>query len=316
MKEPFAGDVPLIKKWLTAIRPWALPASTMPVLFGTSLAVLADGAPLRAGRFLLALAAMVILHSAANMLSDVYDFRLGLDREVTPVSGAVVRGWLSMRAVTTAAVVFFLLGSGLGLVLVALVGRELLYLGVAGVAIGLFYTALKSHALGDLAVFLNFGILGALGAWVVQAGRVSWLPVVWTVPMALLVSAILHANNWRDMLSDREHRVRTMASLLGDKMSLVYYGFLIFAPFALVLGLILAPRAFSGLGPSMPWSFLIIFLSLPQALRLWARARRRRTPRQPMDFVVLDGATARLNLTFGLLCTIALWLDRLFVLAL
>ena len=85
--------------------------------------------------------------------------------------------------------------------------------------IGAFYTVLKFRALGDLAVFLNFGILGALGAWVVQIETFSWMPVVWTVPMAMLVVAILHANNWRDTISDTERRVRTIASLLGDKGS-------------------------------------------------------------------------------------------------
>ena len=89
--------VPTFRKWLVASRPWSWPASTMPVVFGTSLAVVFGGARLEALRFLLALAAMVVLHSAANMLSDVFDFRRGLDTEVTPVSGAVVRGWLSSR---------------------------------------------------------------------------------------------------------------------------------------------------------------------------------------------------------------------------
>jgi 1,4-dihydroxy-2-naphthoate octaprenyltransferase len=137
------------------------------------------------------------------------------------------------------------------------------------------------------------------------------MPVVWTVPMALLVSAILHANNWRDSLSDRERGVRTMASLLGDRGSQAYYGFLIFAPFVLVLAMILAPRLFPGLGTPMPWTFLVVLTAFPQALRLWGRALRRRAPRQPLDFVILDGATANFNLTFGLLCTLALWLNHL-----
>ena len=72
------------RKWLTAARPWALPASTMPVVFGTSLAVVMGGARLDAFRFLLAFLAMMILHGAANMLSDVFDFRRGLDTDVTP----------------------------------------------------------------------------------------------------------------------------------------------------------------------------------------------------------------------------------------
>jgi 1,4-dihydroxy-2-naphthoate octaprenyltransferase len=176
------------------------------------------------------------------------------------------------------------------------------------VAIGIFYTLLKYHALGDLAVFLNFGILGSLGAWTVQIKAFSWIPVIWTVPMAMLVSAILHANNWRDSLTDSEKRVTTVASVLGDTGSFRYYSFLVFGPFLIILALIIVPRAFPGRWVAMPFSFLMVFLALPNALILRGRARRRRSPRRPLDFIILDGSTANYNLIFGLLCTSALWL--------
>jgi 1,4-dihydroxy-2-naphthoate octaprenyltransferase len=307
------GKISLLKKWLIAIRPWALPASTMPVVFGTSLAVVIGRAPFRPVRFVLALLAMVILHSAANMLSDVFDFRRGLDREVTPVSGAIVRGWLSTRAVAAAAVVFFLAGSALGLVLVIMTGRTLLVIGAVGLVIGLFYTFLKYRAFGDLAVFLNFGILGALGAWAVQAEGFSWLPAIWTVPLAMLVSAILHANNWRDTVGDRERRITTVASVLGDQGSLIYYGVLLFGPFLLFLGMMVVPRLVAGGLVPLPWTFLLTLLALPRAFALWGRAMRRHCPRQPMDFIVLDGATSQHNLLFGLLATASVWVYFLII---
>jgi len=300
-----------LRTWLTAARPWALPASTMPVIFGTSLAVVVGGARLSWGRFVLALAGMMVLHTAANMMSDVYDFRRGLDRDVTPVSGAIVRGWLSWRQVAAASLALFAIGSAVGLLLVRLTSPVLLLVGVAGVAVGAFYTLLKANALGDLAVFLDFGLLGALGAWVVQAKSFSWLPVVWTVPMAMLVSAILHANNWRDAVSDKERRVRTVGGLLGDRGSLVYYGFLIFGPFVIVLGYMFVPRLIVRGVPSLPLTFLIVLLALPSALSLWGRALRRHNPRRPLDFVILDGATARHNLVFGALSVAAVWLEAL-----
>ena len=110
---------------------------------------------------------------------------------------------------------------------------------------------LKFNALGDLAVFLNFGVLGSLGAWTVQTGTLSWVPVVWAVPMSLLVVAILHANNWRDIRSDTDGGIRTMASVLGDARSEAYYRFLLMAPFAILLVLMLL-RWTSGLEPKMP----------------------------------------------------------------
>lgn len=302
-------DVPFLKKWLTAMRPWALPASTMPVIFGTSLAVVAGEASLDILRFVLALLAMMILHSAANILSDVFDFKRGLDKMVTPVSGAIVRGWITTKQATVFSVALFIIGSALGLTLVLMTGTVLLIIGGVGVFIGVFYAGLKYYAFGDLAVFLNFGILGSLGAWVVQTNDFSWIPVFWTVPMAMLVSAILHANNWRDVSSDTERKIATVASLFRDKGSLSYYGFLIFGPFVIVVGLILVPRLMSGHLAAMPWTFVVVLLGLPSALKLWGRGIRRHTPRQPMDFVILDGATAQHNLVFGLLCTTAVWLQ-------
>jgi 1,4-dihydroxy-2-naphthoate octaprenyltransferase len=298
-----------LKKWLVAARPWALPASTMPVAFGTALAVVIGGARFSPLLFLWALATMMILHSAANMLSDVFDFRRGLDRDVTPVCGAIVRGWLTDSQVLRGSLALFALGAGSGLLIAARTGRSLFAVGALGLAVGACYSLLKARALGDLAVFLNFGLLGAAGAWIVQTGAFSWLPVLWTVPMALLVIAILHANNWRDIGSDGERRVTTVAGRLGDRGSLAYYGFLIFGPFVIDALLIAVPRAAGGPARPMPLTFLLVLLALPSALRLWGRAMRRAAPRRPMDFVILDGATASHNLVFGLLSTAAAILE-------
>jgi 1,4-dihydroxy-2-naphthoate octaprenyltransferase len=307
-----AGSTPSpLVKWLIAARPWAFPASTMPVVFGTSLAVVIGGAQFSLLRFLWAIVTMMVLHSAANMLSDVFDFRRGLDKDVTPVSGAIVRGWLTDRQVQAGTAALFGLGSLSGLLLALKTSPALLLVGGAGVAVGACYTLLKARTLGDLAVLLDFGILGSLGAWIVQAKAVSWIPAVWAVPMAMLVSAILHANNWRDALSDRERRVHTVAGLLGDKGSLIYYGALIFGGFVIDPVLILLPRLSGGRFKPMPWTFLIVFLALPNALKLWGRAVRRRAPRRPMDFIILDGATANHNLVFGLFSTAAVWLEAL-----
>lgn len=299
-----------VKKWLIAGRPWSLPASTMPVVFGTALAVVIGGARFSPLLFLWAMATMMVLHSAANMLSDVFDFRHGLDRDVTPVSGAIVRGWLTASQVFRGAAVLFALGAISGLLIAWRTGRALFVVGGIGLAVGLCYTLLKARALGDLAVFLDFGLLGGAGAWIVQMGSFSWLPVLWTVPMAMLVIAILHANNWRDTVSDGERRVKTVAGLLGDRGSLAYYGFLIFGPFLIDLAFIAIPRVTGGALRPMPLTFLLVLLALPSALKLWGRAVRRAAPRRPMDFIILDGATASHNLVFGLLSTAAVVLEQ------
>jgi 1,4-dihydroxy-2-naphthoate polyprenyltransferase len=302
-------------KWLVAIRPFALSASTTPVVFGTLLAVIVGGAAFRPFLCVLALLAMVMLHSGANMVSDVHDFRRGLDKAPTPLSGAIVRGWLTADQVLAGAILLLVVGCLIGLTLVAIVGRPLLWIGLGGLAIGISYAApplsLKYRGMGDLAVFLDFGVLGAVGAWTVQTGHPSWLPAVWAVPMSLPVVAILHANNWRDAATDTQCNVVTVASRLGDRGSLIYYGFLIFAPFALVAILM----AFRWLPPASPYGMpsasAVTWIALPLALERWRRARTRHNPKRPLDFIALDGATAQLNLAFGLLCSVALVLHEL-----
>lgn len=293
---------------MIAARPWALPASAIPVLFGSSLAATAGWVRLNIGLLLLSLVAMSLLHTAANMLSDVVDWKRGLDREPTPVSGAIVRGWLSPGQLLRGSIYLFVLGSALGLVLVWLRGIIIFKVGLAGIFLGAAYPWLKALALGDLVVFVNFGLLGSLGAWAVQTGQFSWLPVLWAVPQGMLVVAILHANNWRDSSTDREKKVVTLASLLGDRGSQIYYGQLIFGSQLLLVSFALVPRIFELDFPSLPWTMLLVLLAVPECLKLWKKAIRGHSQEGQRDFMLLDGATARYNLIFGLLSVAGLWL--------
>ena len=299
-----------VRLWWIASRPYSLTASTMPVIFGTAMAVTIGGAEMHWFRFAAAFVGMVALHVGANLLNDGIDFKRGFDRRVNPVSGGVVRGWITPRQAFAVAGALFLLGSALGVVLVAVAGLPILWIGLAGVAIGVMYSAgpfaLKYHAVGDLAVFLDFGVLGAMGAWAAQTGELSWLPALWTLPMSLLVIGILHGNNWRDIDFDTAGGARTMASLLGDRLSVAYYGFLVFSPYAVVLAIIAASRL--GMGPEMPLTFFVTFLTLPLAVRLMRRGLARHTSTDSSLFRSLDGATGKLNLAFGLLSTAALLL--------
>jgi len=302
------------KKWRVATRPFALPASTMSVIFGTVLAATIGNARFNVTYFLAAFFGMACLHTGSNLLNDVFDFKKGIDQQVNPVSGAVVRGWISPGEALKGGLLFLGVGTLTGLYLVSRVGLPIFWIGLIGVLIGVLYTwgplPLKFNALGDLAVFLNFGILGSLGAWTVQAGYFSWTPVIWAVPMSLLVVGILHANNWRDIASDAGGGIQTVASVLGDRRSETYYRFLLLFPFAFIL-LVIMLTWLAGLHPRMPLTFLIIFLILPRAFKLIRKGSLRATPEQALDFIALDGETAQFNLLFGILCTLALGLDAL-----
>ncbi len=284
----------------------------MPVIFGFVLAVTIGSAAPNWVLFLISLPAMAILHTGANLLNDAYDYQKGIDRRVNPVSGGVVRKWITPREAKVAGFAFLLIGLLMGLYIVSVVGMAIFWIGLIGVSIGILYSwgplPLKFNALGDLAVFLNFGVLGALGSWTVQTGSVSWVPAIWAMPMSLLVVAILHANNWRDIADDSASGIRTMANLLGDPISAHYYSVLLFGPFALIILLIITTRLVD-LGPEMPWSFLVTLLAVPAAMKLNRKGRRRHTSEQPLDFLALDGATAQFNLQFGLLGIAALIID-------
>lgn len=306
--------ITFFRKWWISLRPFSFPASTMPVVFGTVLAFVYGGGVFNVWYFLLAFFGMVFLHAGANVLNDIIDYKKGLDKVPAPVSGGVVRRLISIREARVASSILFIVGSAFGFLLAFLTDPMLLLIGIPGIIIGIIYSlggkvALKYHALGDLAVFLNFGTLGALGAWFVQTGTFSWIPVIWALPMSMLVIGILHANNWRDIKSDREGNIHTIASMLGDRASLKYYGYLIFGPFFVVLALIILPYFAFPEVTFMPFTFAIVILSLPMALKLWQKALNRREPKNPIDFIALDGATAQFNLVFGLLCTIALVLE-------
>ena len=307
-------NISFFKKWWISLRPFSFPASTMPVVFGTVLAYVYGGGVFNPAYFLLAFFGMVFLHSGANVLNDIIDYNKGLDKVPAPVSGGVVRRLITIHEARKASFLLFSIGTLMGLYLAFATSPWLLLIGVPGVLIGAFYSlggkiALKYHALGDLAVFLNFGILGALGAWFVQTGTFSWIPVIWAIPMSMLVIAILHANNWRDIKTDREGHIYTIASMIGDKGSLRYYGYLIFGPFIVILLLILVPYFVFPGATFMPFTFAVVLLSLPMALKLWQKALHRQSPKNPIDFVALDGATAQFNLAFGVLCTVALVLE-------
>jgi 1,4-dihydroxy-2-naphthoate polyprenyltransferase len=293
-----------------AVRPFALPASTMPVVFGAVSAFVIGGVKLNLFLFILSLLAMIMLHSGANLLSDVNDFRKGLDKVPTPASGAIVRGYIKPQSGLIGSVGLIAAGFCIGLFLVYRVGLPLFFIGVTGILIGVFYTlrpfALKYRALGDLAVFLDFGILGALGAWMVQTGGLSWIPAVWATPMSMLVVAILHANNWRDIQGDSKSRINTVASILGDRGSYIYYVFLVCGAFGVIALLVLLSHLIPSFDPKMPYAVLMVFASFPRALRLVRQGKRRKTPAGFDGFMTLDAGTSLLGLFFGLLATASL----------
>ncbi len=294
------------QKWLVAVRPFAYTASGSAVFLGLAMASYA-GYPIHWGRFLFTLLGVVCFHTAANLLNDIYDFQRGLDREVYPMSGAVVRGLLSQAQVMRAALLCLGVGSAAGFYLAYATGWPVMALGIAGAAIALGYSGkafgFKYQGLGDLVILLAFGILPVLGTYWVQTQTFSWMPVIWFVPIALITVGILHANNWRDIRSDKQRHCRTVASAIGPKRSAQYYRLLILLPFALIAFYFMAGLFIPAL--KVQPLVLLVLLVLPAAIKL------ARTSEASELFFRLDGETAKLQLQFGLMLIAGFFISKL-----
>lgn len=298
-----------VRRWWVGLRPFALSASLLPALFGACAAHVVTHTPTRLGVLALTLLGVALLHLGTNMLNDVYDFRKGLDRFPNPWSGAVVRRWLKPEPVERAAWVLIAAGCACGCRVAVLAGPWILAIGAAGGLLGVFYTLgpirLKYRALGDPAVLLGFGVLIALGAWTAQTGRPDWTPALWGLPIASLIVAIVHANNWRDLEEDRSAGVRTVAGALGHAGAFRYYLFLVLLPYGLVPLLWTGTRRTPVAAP-LPWSMALTYLTLPLAVRLIRQAAAHTRDPGARPIPALDAETAKLQTAYAGLSVLAL----------
>lgn len=292
--------------WFQAVRVFSFTASVTPVLLGGAVAFGSPG-NLRWSNFPLFLVSAVLFHAATNLINDYYDFAKGVDQKDTfGSSGVLVGKLLSPQEVRRGAFFLFGLGFLLGLPLVFSRGIPILILGLIGILGGYFYTArpvgYKYLALGDLLVFILMGVLLVVGAFFAVTGKVTLNAVLTSLPIAALVTAILHANNLRDIRQDTKAGIKTLASCLGHKRSKMEYLSLIIFAYGTVFLMILTGR--------LPPLALLVFLSLPMA---WKNIQKIliSQPDNPQGIAMLDVATAKLHLLFGLLMVLAILLGKL-----
>ncbi len=217
-------------QWAAGARPRTLPAALSPVLAASGLAFFEGGfRPLAA---VLALVVSVALQVGVNYANDYSDGIRGTDAERVGPLRLVGSGLASARSVRTAAFASFGLAGVAGLVLVAVTGFWwLLAVGAACVLAAWFYTGGKHPygylGLGEVFVFVFFGLVAVCGTAYVQTGRVSAATVVAAVGIGVLACAILVANNLRDLRGDRAVGKRTLATRLGDRRTRVLFAVLL-----------------------------------------------------------------------------------------
>lgn len=245
--------------------------------------------------FALALIGSIAFQAGTNLVNDYYDHVKGADSEKSlGMSGVIQRGDLSPRIVLAYGLGCFILGSAIGLYIVTIAGPFILYLGIFSVFAGFFYTAgpmaLAYIGLGEVTVGVFMGPVIIIGAYYVQTSIVTLDPLMASIPIALLVAAILHANNLRDLEDDRDIGKRTLATILGRKYANIEYYVLIIGAYFAQVALVLLDFA--------PLYTLITLVSLPTALALIYRVAGNT---EPVALNPVLRGTAQLQMRFGLL---------------
>jgi 1,4-dihydroxy-2-naphthoate octaprenyltransferase len=291
-----------LRIWMMAARPKTLPAGVAPVLVGTALAgYFHVFHPLR---FVAALLGSVFIQVGTNLSNDYSDARRGADAEdrIGPVR-VTAGGLVPPRQVLIATYVTFGLAVLCGVYLIVVAGWQLLLIGVASILAGVLYTGgprpYGYEGLGEVFVFLFFGVAAVAGSYFAQTRSFDWESFALAVPVGLLAAALLVVNNTRDIDTDRRAGKRTLAVRLGrDRARDVYAAIVYLAyPLALITWIF---------GPLKPWLWLC-WLTAPLAVRVVRLVRNHTDGSSLNRALAMNG---QLQLGFCVLLAAGLLLSR------
>lgn len=282
---------PRLASYWMSLRPWSFSASLAPLALGTVLAYKAEET-FYFWTLVATLFTILSVHGAGNLVNTFFDYHRGID-SIKSDDRTLVDSILTTEEVINFGALLYFLGC-VGFVLIDWLSPAkmehlaLIYFG--GLSSSFLYTGgfgLKYIALGDVIIIITFGPVCMLFAFIAQTGQLSLLPLWYAIPLALNTEAILHANNARDVTTDKRAGIVTVAILLGPTGSYVLFVFLLFIPYLMftVVGM-----------QCTPWLFLPL-LSLPGAFHLERQYRCKELRRLPSKL-------AKLNLAFGLLYTV------------
>lgn len=288
--------------WFEIARPFSFTASVVPVAAAGALAAL-NGLfnwPL----FLAAVIASVLLHIGTNVTNEIYDVRKGVDTITSPrASHALLKGRITEREAFLVVGTAFLLAALLGVYLIIERSWPILVLGLIALLFGWGYTAppfqYKYRAVGIPLVFTLMGPLMVTGGYFAITGEWSWRALALSVPVGLLVAAILHGNEWRDITDDARMGMATLAIRYGRKAA--YYGYV-----SLVVGAYMTLSVAVLLG-WLPPASLLAMLSMPLLVRQLRDADLGATGQQ-RAIAKIDLETAQLHAAFGFLMILGLML--------
>jgi len=281
-----------LQRWFMAARPKTLPAAASPVIVGVALA--ASEGTFRLDLALATLLAGLLLQIGANLANDVFDYLKGTDTtgRLGPVR-VTQAGLLTPRQVLVGMGVVFLLAAALGVYLTLESGWPILAIGILAILSAVAYTGgpfpYGYYGLGELFVFLFFGLAAVCGSYYIQTVRFTALALWSAVPIGLLIVALLVVNNLRDIQTDRATQKRTLAVRMGERWTQKEY-------LAAVVGAYAMPALMWLSGWTSVW-VMLSWLSIPMAVRL---AKAIHTLRgRPLNQAL--AGTGQLVLVFGIL---------------
>ncbi len=290
-----------LRSWFASLRAFSFTASIMPAALAVVIAVqMASVVPETVILWWTAapyLAAALLFHAGTNVLNDYWDYRHGVDGTVNgkpdpDPTHAISQGTVSPRFMLISGNIYYLLGILLGSLIALQRGTGYLAAGLAGALGGYLYTggrfSFKYRAMGDVAVFLLMGpALVLMGVWSLT-GSSELAATLPSVPMALLVTAILHGNNLRDIHRDRAAGIHTLAGGLGFRRSRVLFVVLCLGAYVVIAVMVWARV--------LPALTLLVLATLPVTLGL---TRRVLGARDGSELIDLPLRTAQLHLLFS-----------------
>lgn len=286
------------KDWFFAVRPWSFAASAMPAIVAL-LYVWQTNAELQQSWLLgiLALLGAVILHAGGNLISDYHDFKYGVDRDGVPGSDNLTSGRFSSKQILIYGFSLVGLSTAIGFFLMSQTGFDLFWIGLIGVIAAVFYYLFKYKALGDLLIFMVYGPSIMLGIGYVMTGTMDWTLALISLPIVFITVNILHSNNTRDIESDGQANITTLAILIGLKASIVkYIALSVFTYLSIIVMVIMG---------ILPIVVLLTLITIPLAVRN-CKAMVRVPSKGIAEINLLDMGTAQLQLAFSGLFSLAL----------
>ena len=289
-----------LKEWVAATRYWSFPVSSMPVIATFAYLFSKGILPLEWRSllvFLLSVLGVIVLHSAGNLLSDWADYRSGVDNEQAYAVPNLVFGHFQPVEYLRMSIVLFVLGCIIGGGVVLLSGPAVLLVGAAGVLLTVLYSFLKYHALGDLDIFIIFGILTVLGSTAAATGAIVWDALVLSVPLGIITVSVLHANNTVDIETDGAAGIKTFAMLLGAKASSILYRVYMVLPFLCIV-----------VSVCVGWLHPLALICLIAAVPAWKNfAQAGQFAQKGLDAMKgLDQGSAQMQLVFSGLLSLGL----------